>query len=344
MPENQQSSVVINYDEIIESIGSQFQFVLNALLNSTEPEILETIRPIRQIKVSDEQMFDYENESIALEKGTLYIIVKFGLGAINYGSSVTPISLTCLGTENKVKPAQLLLSVFSSTWTTKNLNQGLENESTTMLQVWNTPEVISNFNVYKSGFRNLFRLTGNIVVGPSAIRLGTLTYFYDEDNYNPETGYGAETVNVMSFQSTFHSSLDTQSFGNLKGFAKSEVNFSVYNFSISTYLLNGYFSAAALSLMGFRNRSTTGIGAIFRINQQQEIEQVNDYFFIKKNQKVKIKLNFSNGFTNEPADNEQASERDDILADDFFSYFKIVDVQIGQELAGIPTLTVAFTR
>lgn len=327
--------VVINYIEIIQAIGEQFQSVWYALKDSTDPNVIEEIKNVKKIEVSDEQSFSKKRNENKTEKGTIYIVVRFGAGAINYGSSVTPISLYCIGTANKVKPTQLLLSVFSSSWTTLNLCQelvddkGISLEISNALQVWNTPEVVTNFNEIDTDFKNLFRLTGNIVIGESAVRLGTLTYIYDEKKNL------SETVNIMSFSDGYRASLDSQPFGNTKGFAQSEVNFSTYTFSISTYLLGNHLSAAALSVRGFRNRSANGeIGDISQEN----------YFVVHKNQRLKLKLKFTNGYTNIPNEGEQESEDDDVLGSVFFSYFKIVDSQISQEIAGIPTLTITFTR
>ena len=342
-----QAEVVVNYIEIIQSIGEELQNVWYALKETSNEEILDEIKNIKKIEVSDEQSFNKKKNENKIEKGTIYVVVRFGSGSINYGSSVTPISLYAIGTANKVKPTQFLLSVFASAWTTKNLSQGLIDsqgvslEISHAIQVWNTPEIVTNFNEMDIDFRNLFRLTGNIVIGDSAIRLGTLSYIYDEAAYALDNTKGIETVNIMSFQDGYRASLDSQPFGSTKGFAQSEVNFSTYTFSISTYLLtNKYISAAALSVRGFRNRTSSGIGAIFNTGGVQQ----NNYFVVHKNQKLKIKLQFTNGYTNFPASTENASDDDDVLDSDFFSYFKIVDSQISQEIAGIPMLTITFTR
>ena len=336
--------VVINYADIIKSIGEQIQSVWKTLKDNEN--FAKEISNIEKIEVSDEQSFNKKRGESKIEKGAVYIVVRFGAGSINYGSTVAPISLYVIGTANKVKPTQLLLGVFASAWTTKNLSQGLDGEISHALQVWNTPEIITNFNEVDIDFKNLFRLTGNIVIGASAIRMGTLTYIFEVYNEEQE-GFVtlSETVNIMSFQDGYRAVLDPQPFGNTKGFAKSEVDFSTYTFSISTYLLNtSYLAAAALSVRGFRNRTTSGIGAIFN-DVSGQLVQNNTHFVVHKNSYLKLKIEFTNGFTNFPVEGkETANEYDDILGDDFFTEFKILDSQIGQELAGLPTLTITFTR
>ena len=329
------SDVVINYIDIIKLVGEQIQAVWYGLQESQDEGILKEISNIKKIEVSDEQSFNKKRNESKIEKGTVYVVVRFGSGSINYGSSVTPISLYVMGTANKVKPTQLLLSVFASAWTTKNLGEGLISEDGVSLelerasQVWNTPEIITNFNEVDSDFKNLFRLTGNVVIGSSAVRVGKLIYIYDTSNNNypslPASGW--EEISIMSFRDGYRASLDSQPFGNTNGFAKSEVNFSTYTFSVSTYLLDNHLGADVLAIRGFRNRSGSGIMSKFSPNDQ-----------------MKIKLEFNNGFTNFPNSGESSSSSDTVLGDDFFAFFKVVDSQIGQEIAGIPSLTVTFTR
>ncbi len=322
------TDIIINYENIISAISSQIQVVWEELVASKDETVSKMIKEIKSIEISDEQYYRKEEEDRTLRRGTVYLVVRFGAGSINYGASVSSISITALGVANQVKPVQLLLSVFSSTWTTKNLAQELKNargkslEISNAMQVWNTPEVISNFNIVDTDFRNLYKITGNIVVGASAVRIGKLTYYYDEDNEENN-----ETVNIMSFQDGFSSSLDTQPFGNIHGFTQSEVNFSTYTFAISTYLLSNHLSADLLAMRGFRNRNSGSISSTKNPND-----------------KLKIKIEFTNGFTNMPSNEETSSDEDPILGDTFFSYFKVVNSQLKQEIAGIPTITITFTR
>ena len=140
----------------------------------------------------------------------------------------------------------------------------------------------------------------------------------------------SETVNVMSYQDGLQSSLNSQAFGNTNGFTKSEVNFSTFAFTISTYLVNGQLGKDMLALRGFR----------YRPGGQYSIETskfgANDY--------VKIKLEFTNGYTNMPGVGEEASDDDPVKGEDFYCKYKVFSSQIGQEIAGIPNLTIAFTR
>lgn len=322
--------LVVNYETIISRIGDEMQYIWQELIASEDENIVSLISNIKEIKVSDEQYFRKHEKDKSLRRGTVYIVVRFSAGSINYASSVTPISIYSLGVANQVKPVQLLLGTFSSYWTTKNLGEGLKTSVNNMLQVWNTPEVVSNFNIVDEDFRNLYRVTGNIVIGPDAVRLGTLTYIYDEEHYDPQTGVGSEKLPIMAFHDGYHASLDSQPFGNTNGFVQSEVNFSTYTFTISTYLLNSQLTKDILAVRGFRYRPDGVYSA--------------ETSTFDANKPMKLKLEFTNGYTNLPGANEQANDSDPVKGDDFYSYYKLVDSQIGQEIAGIPTLTIAVTR
>lgn len=333
MPE---SKIVINYEEIIGHIAQEIQYIWKSLAEDNESSSL--ISAIKSIEVSDEQHFRKQESNRKLRRGTVYLIVRFSSGSINYASSVTPISVYGLGVANQVKPVQLLLGTFASYWTTKNLSQDLQGASDNQLQVWNTPEVVSNFNVVDDDFRNLYRVTGNIVIGPHAVRLGTLTYYYQKTVSGVSTE-ASETINIMSFQDGFRSSLDSQPFGNTNGFAQSEVNFSTYTFSISTYLLNSQLARDILAMRGFRYRPN----GVYTIDNGTATTEPKSSI-ADPNQKLKLKLQFTNDFNNEPGTGETASVDDPVKGDDFYMYYKVVDSAINQEIAGIPSLTITFVR
>lgn len=315
---------IVKYQEIITYISNQIKVVWDSLLSEGTEDVKKLMASIKSIEVSDEQFFRKQESDRKLRRGTVYMVVRFSSGGINFASSVTPISIYALGVANQVKPVQMLLGTFSSFWTTKQLGEGLETSATDMLQVWNTPEVISNFNVVDDDFRNLYRVTGNIVIGPDAVRLGKLTYYWGdgEDEY--------ETVPIMAFHDNIHTSLDSQAFGNTNGFSQSEANFGTFTFSISTYLLNNHLTRDMLAVRGLRYRPN-GIYS----NETSKFDM---------NDPLKLKLEFNNDYTNMPGDDEEESADDPVKGDDFYVYYKLVDSGIGQEIAGIPTLTISVTR
>ena len=92
-----EAKIVINYEEIIQSIGEEFQDIWYALQSDdVDEEVKKQVSCIKTIEISDEQSFVKKQENNKLLQSTLYVAVKFGSGATNYGSSVTPISLYCV--------------------------------------------------------------------------------------------------------------------------------------------------------------------------------------------------------------------------------------------------------
>lgn len=341
---------VINYDDVIVFLSKEIEYVWKELASSSDESVSSLISKIKAIEVSDEQYYRKKEASRELRRGTVYLIVRFSAGAINYASSVTPVSIYGLGVANQVKPVQLLLGTFASYWTTKNLLQGLKGEASDMLQVWNTPEIISNFNVVDEDFRSLYKTTGNIVIGPAAVRVGTLTYYYGTNDSR------SETINIMSFKDGYHTSLDSQPFGDTNGFVQSEANFTTYVFSISTYLLNCQLARDLLAMRGFRYRP-------YNATYDKNVYTIDDgsltvppkSSIADPNKTMKIRINFTNGFNNEPAYQltnnpnfpiirEETSNTDPVKGEDFYMYFKVVDSGINQEIAGIPALTISFAR
>lgn len=330
---SEEVKVVLDYGQIINIIGDEVQLVWRALKENEATS--EMISNIKSIEISDEQSFIRKDRDKGLLQGTVYVVVKFGSGSINFGSSVTPITILCVGTSNKVRPAQLLLGTFASQWTTKNMASG-------QLQVWNTPEIITNFNEIDADFKNLFRLTGFVILGPAAVRVGTITYYYDHNNVDDEH---SETISMMSVQDGYHASLDAQPFGNTHGFVKSEVNFSTYTFSFSTYLLAGHLANDMLAVRGFRYRPN---GTYFNPNMEdpEQVEEYNKNFSsFQPNDEIWLKIQFDNGYNNFPGPGEDQIDNDDPVTNSSFFYkFKLVDSKISQELAGLPTLVVTLTR
>lgn len=355
-------SVVVDYIQIVNAIAKQFQIVYSELManyqvaaqieeaNRTEKQqqdflVGEQLKNIGFLEISDEQSFTKkENKSIK----TCYIVVKFGVGTSNFASSVSPVSVLCVGTPNRVKPAQILLSAFAARWTTLNMlqdevdSEGQSIEISDALQVWNTPEVVTNFNETNSEFRNLFRLNGTLVIGQQAVRLGTLTYVYDIGLFDPYRQYianggnpdtypydkGFEKMNIMSFEDNFGNSLDPQPFGHTHGFTKSEVNFSTYTFSFSTYLLSGHLSSDITAMKGFRKRDGgTGVAST-----------------IKPNHTFTLILEFTNGYNNYPNYGETSDITDEIMGDYDLSKFKLVNSKVSQELGNLASMVLSFSR
>lgn len=310
-------NIKINFVKIVETIKKEVSILSKEIIEEAKAgdafylEIYKNVKNC-EIFVDNEQSFI---KSRNIKDNGIYVVVKFGSASTNFGSSICPITLNILGTENAIKPAQMFFSAFCARWNLQTLV-----DDNTSNQIWVTPSDVFNFNVVNNGFRTLFSVSGTLILGRSTVRLGSLRYVFGpgENDY--------EDIDFISFQDNFSNSLAPQPFGNTCGFTKSEANFSTYSFSISTYLLNTQLVADCMAVKGFRKR----------LNGQYTSTK-------KPNDKFELYLTFTNGFTNF-FEEESKDESDPVKGNDFFKYFKCSSVSISEKIGEIPTISLGFTH
>ena len=248
----------------------------------------------------------------------VYVAVRFSKAPVNFGASICNVYLTVLGSANKVKPTQLFFSAFASKYTYKEIQQNIQ-------QIWVTPSVQQNFNEIDTTFRNLFDVSGTLIIGNNTVNVlgGKITYVFGTG----ETDY--EEIPFMAFQDNFRNNLSPQPYGNTHGFAKSETNFSSYTFTISTYLLNTQLVADCMHIKGFALPATPPTGA------KTSSKRPNDDF--------KLYIEFSNGYSNRNTYSYTDGTRT-VTDSTFFKLFKLVDCGMTNNYGEIPMFTVSFTR
>lgn len=268
--------------------------------------------------VSLEQAFLKSTEKI--DPNGVYVAIRFSRASINFGSSMCNVYLAILGTANKVKPTQLFFSAYASRYTNETI---LGNNTQ---QIWVTPNVQTNFNEFGQEFRNLYDVSGTLIIGNRTINVlnGVIIYKYGE------SAGDLEEIPFMAFQDNFRNNLAPQPFGNTHGFAKSETNFSSYSFTISTYLLDTQLAADCMHAKGFELASATGSAG-----QKKSNKLPNDDF--------ELYIEFSNGYSNKNTyryieDNQEKTDST------FFKIFKLVDCGMTNNYGEIPMFTVSFTR
>lgn len=251
--------------------------------------------------VNLEQAFLKSEEK--LDPNGVYVAVRFNRASVNFGSSLCNVSLSILGTANKVKPTQLFFSAFASKYSLQTLN-GQRNTQ----QIWVTPSVQSNFNEFAAEFRNLFEVSGTLIIGNNTVGIigGYITYHYGQND--------SEDIPFLTFQDNFRNNLSPQPYGNTEGFSVSETNFSTYTFTISTYLLDSQLVADCMKAKGF---ILNGSG------RTSTKEPNSDFVFT---------FTFSNGYTNNRTDKA------------LFKTFKLIDCTMSHSLGEIPTFTASFTH
>lgn len=175
------------------------------------------------IDISEEQQFFKNNKR---NPGTIYIVVKFSSGSIDFGQVNLPISIQAIAEQDKNEVCQTLLLEFCHKYNLKWDNDR------TIRQAYQAPYVLSNFNEVFEGFRSLLYLNGVILLTSNS---NYCTLYYEDKNGEEEE------IDCLSFNSVCDITLDSQAFHNSNGFVKSVGKFGVRTFNITTYLLDTEF-------------------------------------------------------------------------------------------------------
>ena len=337
-------NVELNYKKLVEDIRLQIErlktkILINDSFDSASPrynpyygEISPLVSKLN-FYVADEQEFLKSQEK--LDSNGVYVAVKFGKASTNFGSSICAITLMVMGTANRVAPVQMFFSAFATEYSTKGFpfiyefgseengypitNVITDNNSS---QLWVTPGVVGNFNEVGTSFRNLFDVSGTLVIGQSVVKVGSIQYKYGSGSAD------IETIDFMAFQDNYRNNLNPQPFGNTLGFAKSETNFSSQTFTISTYLLNNHLIADCLAIKGYRYRVSS------YDSSKTSHKQATDPF--------EMIIKFTNGYTNNPIAGE-SDNSDEVIGKDFFKTYRLVSCEISQKIGDIPSFVATFT-
>lgn len=312
----------INYTKIIQIISDEIRDVLSEIYNASDNELsLEIKKQLGNVNVyiDDEQSYVKRTQT---DTNGIYINVCFSDAPVNFGNSVVPITLKVLGTANKIQPTQLFMAAFASRWNAADFGDG------SSTQIWVAPRVNSNFNEVSNEFRDLFSVSGTVIIGQNTVKLKTLIYKYG-DGANEE-----EEIKFLSWQNIFNNSPSPQPFGDKAGFAVTETNFATSSFTINTYMMGTRLVEDCLKIKGFRkwiDRQTPSGGPY------REPSTLNT------NSTLKIFMKYSNGYTNRPAPLETSNANDPVMGKDFLCKYKVVSISEGQNLGDIPTITIGFS-
>ena len=152
--------MIINYDEIKGMIK-------NNLLETMEDSY--NFYQGYNIEVEIEQQF---LKKAKIDPNTIYIVIRFGKAAVSFGQTVLPLTMTAISEENKLNVCQRLFMDFSHKYNLKR------NDDSTIQQVYESPEVSTNFNYVYSGIRSTFVISGLLVISKNA---NFFTYYYLKD-------------------------------------------------------------------------------------------------------------------------------------------------------------------
>lgn len=183
---------------------------------------------------------------------SIYIVVKFAPGSLNYGQMLFPISFNVLGEGNKLEVAQRLLLDYAQTYNLgeeEKWNEGAD--SYVAKQVYTQPQVMSNFNTFSNEFRSLFYMTGTFLIGKNSMPIVGVEYFKELPTTTPATG---EEIGFITTAWDFAIQLDSQAFYGTDSITKSKSKIGTLTFSMTIYATN---SDLCKKIRGIAFKNTT---------------------------------------------------------------------------------------
>lgn len=148
----------------------------------------------------EEEQFFYPEED--LEPGTICVVVEFMAASIDYGQTAIPIVLSILCEQNRLNITRDLFQEFAEKY---NL---VWNEEGNIQQVYEAPEIASNFEEIYEGFRTTLTMPGAVLFIDSGnkcsveyfpiLKAKNVYYYRGEENLTEEY---EPTVEIKTFKS-----------------------------------------------------------------------------------------------------------------------------------------------
>lgn len=126
------------------------------------------------VKIALERQFIRKKE---LNPKTIYVVVKFGEADLNYGQLVAPFTITAVSEENDIEIGYHLLLEFSEKYNLKMSDDG------TILQAYTSPTLSNSFQYIVAGYRPILYMSGTFLISKNVNRL---SFKYVEYKINNE--------------------------------------------------------------------------------------------------------------------------------------------------------------
>lgn len=240
---------------------------INHILTVYDPDFYKAYK--NSVIICDEQIFAKKKE---LVPNAIYIVTKFGTASFDFGQALIPITLNAVSEQNKLDVCQKLLFDLATEYTQKAPIASSEFPSTDYAkQLWNTPNVINNFNEVSIGFRSLFYMTGTLIIGHDSSPIEELIYNYIEDG-TPKT-FPIHKY-MITFSDSFDVYPDTQAFYTTGGIGKTAAKTASYAFSITLFKVGGdgfeFFNLCKAIKRGDSTKAPKGISTKFSISMKDK--------------------------------------------------------------------------
>lgn len=185
----------------LESIMNIIQSQLSVLVNL--PENAELFAGVRLICSLEQQFMKIKDK----DRHAIYIVVRLGSSSVVFGQTVLPVTIMALTEENKIELTRNLLMQYALTFNLKRV------DNDTIQQVYEAPNVISNFEAVYSGYRSVINVSGVFVVSPH-VNFYNLWYY---QNLNVPTVDLHSIISQIVFDKTLSKNEITQILRNING-------------------------------------------------------------------------------------------------------------------------------
>lgn len=225
----------------LEIIKHQFEEIVNADSFYADYK--------NNIEISDEQLFAKKTDDDLIHDH-IYIVIKFTPASVDFGQVILPITINAVSERNGIEICQKLLFDFASIYTQRTL----QDDDDYVKELWNSPNVLSNFNEVDFGFRSLFYMTGTLLIGKNSDPIEELIYFADTTITDPyERGEDEEIIyrpngrpmyksgivdlfeTMITYSDSFDVQLDPQPFYSTNAINKSKAKTASWGFGITCF-------------------------------------------------------------------------------------------------------------
>ena len=238
-------------------ITSEIELILNS------DEIYDSYKG--HVVICDEQIFAQQKQ---LTPKTIYLVVKFGNASFDFGQALLPITINAVSEQNALDICQRILFELATRYTQEEpLNIEDFEVSDYAKQIWNTPNVINNFNEVNIGFRSLMYMTGTLLIGHDSSPIVELIYNKGQTDEVLLHKY------MITFTDSFDIYPDTQAFFVTNGIGRTAAKTAAYAFSITLFkVTNPFMNKIRTIKRGDLDGAPNGISTKFSISMRDKDE------------------------------------------------------------------------
>lgn len=198
---------MLNYSEIIVLINQQMKKVIDED---------ENLKGKIDIQVVNEVEYKRNRNK---DPNKVYMVVRFAQGNETFAYTSIPFTMVSMGQMNSVELTQLLLMSYVTKYNLTRV-EGMD-----LAQSYNTPNVVSNFNLVNDGMRSLFYIAGTFLVSTT-------------QNFVESIECNGEKMDFVTVQYDFSASPEPAPFWGEGGYTRSFVKQGTIAFNLVSFLTN----------------------------------------------------------------------------------------------------------